>query len=137
MNLTEHFTLEEMTRSATASRLHIDNKPNETIIEHLHYLCSKVLEPARREACTPFLITSGYRCPALNKAVGGKNNSYHLQGFAADIAAHNIREAFALARIILKQPACDLVIVETQKGNVWLHVQTSVNPRRQLLTLKK
>lgn len=85
MKLTEHFDLNEFTRSATADRLHIDNTIPEELIPNLKNLCVQVLEPLREHFGTPVVISSGYRCPALKRAVGGASNSQHLKGEAADI----------------------------------------------------
>ena len=85
MKLTEHFSLSEFERSATADRLHIDNTIPEELIPNLKNLCVQVLEPLREHFGTPVVISSGYRCPALNRAVGGASNSQHLTGEAADI----------------------------------------------------
>lgn len=89
MNLSAHFTLDEMTSSQTAERQGIDNTPNEAQLDHLQNLCVKVLEPLR-EALGPVLISSGFRCLALNKAIGGVDRpgrvSQHTEGKAADIS---------------------------------------------------
>lgn len=85
MKLTQHFTLEEMTRSATAEARGIRNEPNAVQIANLRRLCEKVLEPLRAHFGTPIRINSGFRCEKLNAAVGGAKRSYHLQGRAADI----------------------------------------------------
>ena len=84
MRLSKNFTLSEFTRSATASRKGIDNTPSEKHIENLQYLVSKVLQPMRN-ALGPIRITSGYRSPALNRAIGGSTKSQHCKGQAADI----------------------------------------------------
>lgn len=89
--LSTHFALAEFLRSATAEKLGIDMTPSDTIIENLSALCEQVLEPLRaalgrafgRE--TPITVTSGYRPPKLNAAVGGVAASQHLYGEAADI----------------------------------------------------
>lgn len=85
MQLTEHFTLSEFVRSETAERNHINNTPSQEVVDNLRALCRNVLEPARVAFGEPIYITSGYRCPALNKAVGGKITSQHLRGEAADL----------------------------------------------------
>ena len=85
MKLSEHFDLNEFTRSATADRLHIDNSIPEELIPNLRNLCQQVLEPLREHFGIPIVVSSGYRCPALNRAVGGVPNSQHLKGEAADI----------------------------------------------------
>lgn len=85
IQLTPHFMLSEFTRSSTATARHIDNTPNEEHIANLRYLCEQILEPLRQHFNTPVLISSGYRCPELNKAVGGSKTSNHTYGYAADL----------------------------------------------------
>lgn len=83
--LSKHFKLSEFTRSATASAKKIDNTPSLEIVSNLQQLCIHVLEPLREHSNCPITISSGYRCPALNKAVGGVATSQHMAGEAADI----------------------------------------------------
>ena len=85
MRLTEHFKLSEFTNSSTATARGIDNTPNEQQIANLKRICEEILEPLRAFAGQPIIIGSGYRSPALNKAVGGVKNSQHMTGEAADI----------------------------------------------------
>lgn len=75
MKLTEHFQLIEFTRSSTAMARHIDNTPTEAVAANLKRICKEILAPLRAFAGQPIIIGSGYRCPALNKAVGGVPNS--------------------------------------------------------------
>jgi zinc D-Ala-D-Ala carboxypeptidase len=84
MRLSKNFTLSEFTRSATASRKGIDNTPSAKDIVNLQHLVSKILQPMRN-ALGPIRITSGYRSPALNRAIGGSTKSQHCKGQAADI----------------------------------------------------
>ena len=86
MQLTEHFTLEEFTTSSTAKARCIDNSvSSQRVVDNLRNLCEQVLEPLRSYANQPITISSGYRCKALNKVVGGARNSQHMTGEAADI----------------------------------------------------
>ena len=85
MKLTEHFTLEEFQRSAKAAELGIENRVPEGLVANLRHLCEEVLEPLREHFGEAVYVTSGYRCPQLNKAVGGVANSQHMRGEAADI----------------------------------------------------
>lgn len=86
MQLTEHFTLEEFTTSSTAKARGIDNSvSSQRVVDNLRNLCEQVLEPLRSYANQPITISSGYRCKALNKVVGGARNSQHMTGEAADI----------------------------------------------------
>ena len=80
-----HFTIQELTASATAERLAIDNTPPRAAQRMLTILVEQLLDPIRRRYGAPIIVTSGYRCPALNTAVGGVANSHHIVGCAADI----------------------------------------------------
>jgi len=73
MNLSANFTLKELTKSDTATRLGIDNTPDEAVIESLRLLCENILQPVRDHFGKPVKISSGYRSPELNSspAVGG------------------------------------------------------------------
>ena len=83
--MTKHFTLQEFERSGTAARLHIDNRVPAELVPNIKYLCEEVLEPLREHFGEPIYVSSGYRCPELNKAVGGVRNSQHMRGEAVDI----------------------------------------------------
>lgn len=83
--LTENFALSEFTRSDTARRLGIDNRPPEDALFALWDLAEFVLQPARNALDIPLRVTSGYRAPALNTAIGGSKTSDHMFGRAADI----------------------------------------------------
>lgn len=85
INLTKNFKLRELLRSNTAKKLGIDNDAPSNVVANLQYLCEQCLQPAREYFGVPIRITSGYRCPALNKAVKGSPASFHAIGCAADI----------------------------------------------------
>jgi zinc D-Ala-D-Ala carboxypeptidase len=83
--LTPHFTLEEMTFSATAKKFNILNEPTAPQIENLKYLCSEILEPLRSYyEDKPIRVTSGFRSPTLSEKIGSSKNSQHCQGCAVD-----------------------------------------------------
>jgi hypothetical protein len=84
--LSEHFTLEELVFSQTASRRGIDNEPPAEIVVNLRRL-AVVLEEVRALLDAPVLVSSGYRSVALNRAVGGAKNSAHVRGLAVDFTA--------------------------------------------------
>ena len=141
INLTEHFTLNEMTASGTAIKLGIENKPGETETENLRQLCKNVLEPLRRRF-GKIRVTSGYRCPELNKAVGGVKNSQHMRGEAADLHVSSEEQARQWAGFIAGNLTFDQCIIERRMGNgcCWLHVSYVVpvagrQNRRQVLKL--
>lgn len=133
MQLSEHFTLSEMTRSDTAERNHIDNTPSQEVIDNLRALCRNVLEPARVAFGQPIYITSGYRCPALNAKVGGQPTSQHLRGEAADLQVKGLQNLRKLYNAIRDHGVFDQLLYETnQAGAKWIHVSyTSYGNRRQ------
>ena len=130
--LSEHFSVEEMTRSQTAREQRIDNTPPEAAVRNLKILCTQVLEPARAKYGRPIVITSGYRCAKLNAAVGGVLKSYHTKGMAADIRIDNIKDAYNLAKLLNDRPLTDLVLIEHSSSAQWLHVQWSRYPRHRV-----
>ena len=83
--MSKYFTIEELCHSDTANARGIDNAPTEEVKENLQALIENVLDPVREWYGKPIYVNSGYRCPELNKAVGGVDNSFHLQGYACDI----------------------------------------------------
>ncbi len=135
MQLTEHFTLSEFVRSETATNKHIDNTPAQEVVDNLRALCRNVLEPARVAFGAPIYITSGYRCPALNKAVGGKPTSQHLRGEAADLQVRGVKNLRKLYNAILDHGVFDQLLFETNKaGAKWIHVSyTQYANRRQAI----
>ena len=84
----KNFKLSEFFVSSTADKNGIKNEPSldarATIERNINLLVDNVLDPIRDKFCTPVIITSGYRCPQVNKLVGGANNSQHMSGCAAD-----------------------------------------------------
>tara|TARA_R100000458_G_C8271895_1_gene246684 strand:+ start:2327 stop:2782 length:456 start_codon:yes stop_codon:yes gene_type:complete len=84
MRLSKNFTLREITRSNTAKRLGIDNEPIKLHMENMQRLVSNLIQPMRDEL-GPIRITSGYRSPSLNRAIGGSSKSQHCKGEALDL----------------------------------------------------
>ena len=84
----KNFKLSEFFDSIAADRNGIKNEPSiderATIERNINLLVDNVLDPIRDKFCAPVIITSGYRCPQVNKLVGGANNSQHMSGYAAD-----------------------------------------------------
>ena len=83
----KYFTIPELAQSITADACGIDNTPTAEAVPLMVELITKVLDPLRERWGVPIYVNSGYRCPALNRKVGGVPNSYHLRGMAADINA--------------------------------------------------
>lgn len=122
MKLSENFTLAELTKSSTATRLGIDNTPDPHQLENLVELCHKVLQPLR-DAIGPIRISSGLRVPALNKAIGGSSTSQHcaINGAAADIDIDDNKKVFDYIKNNLQ---FDQLIWEfgNEKQPDWVHV---------------
>ena len=85
MNISEHITLKEATRSSTAKRLGIDNSPNDYQLGNMEAVANNVFEPLREWVGGPIRINSFLRAEALNKAIGGSKRSQHMEGRAIDI----------------------------------------------------
>ena len=119
----DYFTLQELVKSNTATRLKIDNTPSDGILRNLQYGVNMVLDPLRRIHQKPIIITSGYRCEKLNKAVGGVPNSWHTKGNAADIHIRDEEEARAIFYILKTLPSVDTALFEHSRQSQWIHVQ--------------
>ena len=132
MNLTKNFTLAELVSSQVATRKGIDNAPAPAIVANLTRLAA-LLEQVRALVGAPIAISSGYRSPALNKAVSGAANSAHVLGLAADISTAKLTPK-ALALLIWQSGIIfDQLIYE----GTWVHIALSAGaPRRQVLTAK-
>ena len=138
MKLSENFSLIEFTKSQTAERKGIDNKPNELHIMALEQLCHLVLEPIRYHFKKPVMINSGYRSPALCEAIGSKSTSQHCDGQAADIEIFGVSN-YDLAKYIENNLNFDQLILECwdgiQPNSGWVHVSyVEANNRKDVLT---
>lgn len=122
----EFFSLDELIKSSTATKHHIDNTPPPDVLKNLQYGVDMVLDPLRRIYGKPIIITSGYRCPKLNTLVGGVSNSWHTQGNAADIHVASLTEATKLFSNLQKIPSVDTVLFEHSGSGQWLHVQWNI-----------
>jgi hypothetical protein len=133
MNLSQHFTLSELTRSGTAVRRGIDNTPSPEVIRRLTLLCEVVLEPIRR-GCGIVAVTSGYRSVTLNRAIGGAALSQHTTGDAADINVPGMTIEDLFQWIKDSDIKYDQLI---QEFDQWVHVSYSDKPRGQCLRAVK
>jgi len=137
--LTEHFTLEEFTRSDKARLLSINNTPAQPIVTNLRRL-ARFNELVRLElGGATMVISSGYRCPALNRAVGGVSNSAHLDGLASDFTAPAFGTPMEICEKLDKSNLqFDQLIYERSGSAIWVHLGIAaegVKPRRQVLTI--
>ena len=133
----KYFTINELTKSSTAQRLHINNTPTQEIKDNLQQLIDKILDPLREAYGKPIIVSSGYRCAKLNKIVGGASSSQHLTGNASDIHTVNNtkeenKELFNLIKK-LKLPFDQLI---NEYDFNWVHVSYSPRNRRQVLNIK-
>lgn len=130
MNLSEHFTLDELVASQTAARRGIDNRPSAQVTANLTRLAG-TLERVRALVGKPLTISSGYRCPELNKWIGGAASSAHVLGLAADINCAGLSPK-ALALLIRES---DIEYDQLIYEGTWVHLGLSAAPaRRQVLT---
>lgn len=118
MKLSEHFTLSEFTFSQTAVRRGIDNTPNKDVVKNLTALCELILEPLRAAAGKPIRISSGYRSPALNKAVKGSATSQHCFGEAVDLSCPGL-SITELTKIL---HSLNLPVDQVIHEGTWLHI---------------
>lgn len=133
MQLSPNFHLSEMVASQTASRRGIANVPPQHVIDALRDLCIHVLEPVRLHFGKPVMVSSGYRSPKLNAAVGGSKSSDHMLGRAADIEIPGVSN-FAVANFIRLKLPFDQLILEHytpgQPNSGWVHVSWQPTKRR-------
>jgi len=123
----KYFTFQEFERSDTATRHAIDNALPKAVKRNVAALTDNILDPLREAWGRPITVNSGYRCPALNKAVGGAATSQHLTGHAADITTGNKVDNRKLFQLIqdMKLPFDQLI---DESGFTWIHV--SYDPAR-------
>ena len=138
MQLSGHFSLNELTKSQTATRKGINNTPSPEQVENLTDLCIQVLEPTRRHFSKPMVITSGYRSADLCLAIGSNPNSQHAKGEAADFEMFG-EDNKELAKYIRSELIYDQLILEYWKeddpSSGWVHCSYNKdNNRKQSLT---
>lgn len=133
----KYFNIAELTKSDTATKKKINNVPTKQIETNLNQLVDNILDPLREAYGEPIIVSSGYRCPELNKAVGGATSSQHTLGQAADIhtksnTKEDNKKLFDLIKG-LKLPYDQLI---NEYGYKWVHVSYSPRNRRQVLNIK-
>lgn len=133
MNLSKDFFLHEFTSSQTAARMGREVVAEESIVEALTVLCSKVLQPLRDSIGVTISITSGYRPLWLNTLVGGSATSQHVYGEAADIKAAGHTPLQLCQEIVRLDLPFDQLILEFDQ---WTHVSYGSRSRRSVLTAR-
>lgn len=133
----KYFTINELTKSSTAQRLHINNNPTQEVKDNLNKLIDNVLDPLRELYSKPIIVNSGYRCTKLNKAIGGAKNSQHLIGQASDIrTVQNTKESNKELFDLIKNSKLPFDQLINEYDYNWVHVSYSPRNRRQVLTIK-
>ena len=141
MELSKSFTLNELTKSQEATRLGIENIPNEEHIENLKILCEKILQPLRDYYGLPVSISSGYRSVALCEAIGSSAKSQHTKGQAADFEIFGVANK-DVSDFIVQNLDYDQCILEfwneNEPNSGWVHCSYSINGnRKQYLKAQK
>ena len=131
MQITEHFSLAELTTSEWAARNHVANTPSANELANLHKTAA-LLEAVRKLVGVPIRITSGFRCAQVNSAIGGSKTSAHMSGLAADINASGLTPRHLADKIVASSLSFDQLILEFGS---WVHLGLSnTGNRRQVLT---
>ena len=142
MKLSKNLSLSEITKSNTAIRLGIDNSPSKEDLKRLQLVAEKIFQPLRDHFKRPINVSSGYRGPKLNKAIGGSTNSQHMIGEAMDIDNDVFGKPsnMEIFNYIRENLPFDQLIFEggTDKNPAWVHVSyTERYPnRREVLRMQ-
>ena len=119
----KYFSIKELCKSNTAIKNKIDNHPTTEIEKNLTILIEHCLDPIREKFGKPITVTSGYRCEKLNKLVGGKPNSQHLKGQAADLVGDTNTKTKEIFEIAKQLGNFDQLLFEkNSKGSIWVHI---------------
>jgi len=129
MQISDHFTLSELTKSSTAERMGIANEPGSMEVENLIMVCDQILEPVRNHYGIPFAPNSGFRCLELNRAIGSSGNSQHVKGEAVDFEVPGIANK-EVAIWVMENCEFDQLILEFYKEDIpdsgWVHCSYTI-----------
>lgn len=130
MQLSDHFTLSELTKSSTAERLGIANEPGSTEVENLIMVCDQILEPVRNHYGIAFAPNSGFRCLELNRAIGSSDKSQHVTGQAVDFEVPGMDNK-DVALWVVDNCQFDQLILEFYKegepSSGWVHCSYTID----------
>lgn len=131
MNLSAHFTLEELTTTEVRRFLAEQAKPPPEVLENLERLADRLEIVRALLGHRPVRIHSGWRCPGLNRAVGGAKASAHLVGLAADFTCRSFGPPLAICRQLVAE---SLVFDQLIEEGTWVHVSFDPRMRGQVLS---
>lgn len=138
MNLTPHFTLDELTASETAERNGWDNTPNDQELENLKRLADMLEQVKTVLGGKPIMVNSAFRSKKVNDAVGSKDTSQHRLGCAADIRVPGMTPDEVVRKVIASGISYDQIIREFDR---WTHISIpnseDTSPRKQALIIDK
>ena len=137
MKLSENFSRDEFASSDTAARLGYAISMDRYELENIERLVNLCLQPARDAIDLPFVITSGYRPPWLNKHIGGAKDSRHMYGCAADfvVPTAELEDVFKRIRS-LDLPFDQLILEAPHTARPWIHLGVALpgrKPRKQVM----
>lgn len=134
MRLSPNFTLDELTASQTAARKKIDNTPPPEVVTRLQDTARRMEQVRALLGARPIHVSSGYRSPRLNRAIGGAANSHHTLGYAVDFTCRGFGSPLEVCRAIAASDiAFDQMIEECGQ---WVHLSFAPPLRRQVLTFR-
>lgn len=135
MRLSPHFTLDELTFSEYAERNNVNNEPSDTTIERLLVTASKLEQVRSVLNDRSIHVSSGYRSPTLNLAIGGSKSSAHTVGYAVDFTSPNFGTPYQICKAIMASPIkFDQLIWEFGR---WVHISFDPKARGEILTASK
>lgn len=134
MRLSKHFTLAELTRSATANASGIDNSPGVRHLANLHHLAETLEHVRALLGNNPIIISSGYRSPDLNRLVGGSDTSSHSQGLAADFTCPRFGSVIEICEAIRDSNIQFDQLIYEQGSTEWVHLGIDPRMRRQVMS---
>ena len=141
MQLSNNFTLNELTKSQTATHKGIDNEPGTAEIENLIHLAKTILQPVREHFGKPVMISSGYRSPELCEAIGSSAKSQHAKGEAADFEIHGVDNKELAAWISINCDFDQLILefyIDGDANSGWVHCSSKMeSSRRQMLKAER
>lgn len=136
-HLSKHFTLREATHSATAASIGIDNSPDNKSLEAIKDTAMR-MEAVRELLGHPIVVSSWYRNPRVNRAVGGSSTSDHMSGRSVDFRCDGFGSPLSICKVIASSDIeFDQLIYETNsRGSQWVHIGFGERMRGQILTKK-